>query len=64
MSILYRAATAELNGTVELDSPEVDPSSGLVELPNVPVDSEVAQGCYSPGVAQSSFVVTGRGGLP
>ncbi len=55
---------SEFSGTVELDSPEVDPNSGLVELPTVPVDTEVAQGCYSPGVAQSKFVITGRGGLP
>ncbi|MBD2771106.1 filamentous hemagglutinin N-terminal domain-containing protein [Iningainema tapete] len=51
-------------GTIELITPEVDPNSGLVELPTVPVDTEVAQGCYTPGYAQSSFVITGRGGLP
>jgi large exoprotein involved in heme utilization and adhesion len=53
-----------LSGTVELNTPEVDPNSGLVELPTIPVDSEVAQGCYSPDYAQSSFVNIGRGGLP
>ncbi|MEO1374785.1 MAG: S-layer family protein [Cyanobacteria bacterium J06635_10] len=52
------------DGTVELDTPEVDPESGLVELPTIPVDTEVAQGCYSPDYALSSFVITGRGGLP
>lgn len=52
------------DGTVELNTPEVDPNSGLVELPTIPVDTEVASGCYSPNVAQSSFVITGRGGLP
>jgi hypothetical protein len=52
------------DGTVELNTPEVDPNSGLVNLPTVPVDTEVAQGCYTPGYAQSSFVINGRGGLP
>ena len=51
-------------GTVELNTPEVDPDSGLLELPTIPVDTEVAQGCYSPSYAQSSFVINGRGGLP
>ncbi|MEA5503926.1 filamentous hemagglutinin N-terminal domain-containing protein [Halotia wernerae UHCC 0503] len=52
------------DGTVELNTPEIDPNSGLVELPIIPVDTQVAQGCYSPGYAQSSFVNIGRGGLP
>ncbi|MEC4812035.1 MAG: filamentous hemagglutinin N-terminal domain-containing protein [Scytonema sp. PMC 1069.18] len=53
-----------LSGTVELNRPEVDVNSGLVELPSVPVDTEVASGCNSPNYAQSSFIITGRGGLP
>jgi large exoprotein involved in heme utilization and adhesion len=54
-----------LEGTIEIDTPDVDPSRGLVELPTVPVETEVAQAC-SPGSSQqqSEFVVTGRGGLP
>ncbi|MEH1810713.1 beta strand repeat-containing protein [Nostoc sp.] len=51
-------------GTVELNTPGIDPSSGLVELPTIPVDTQLAQGCYSPGYAQNRFVITGRGGLP
>ncbi|MCC5663677.1 S-layer family protein, partial [Nostoc sp. CHAB 5784] len=51
-------------GTVELNTPGIDPNSGLVELPTVPVDTQLAQGCYSPGYAQNRFVITGRGGLP
>ncbi|KAB8318254.1 filamentous hemagglutinin N-terminal domain-containing protein [Tolypothrix campylonemoides VB511288] len=53
-----------LSGTVELNTPEIDPNSSLINLPTVPVDTEVAQGCNSPNYAQSSFVITGRGGLP
>jgi large exoprotein involved in heme utilization and adhesion len=51
-------------GTVELNTPDVDPNSGLVALPTVAVDTQIAQGCYSPGYAQNSFIITGRGGLP
>ncbi|MBD2729725.1 filamentous hemagglutinin N-terminal domain-containing protein [Nostoc sp. FACHB-892] len=51
-------------GTVELNTPDVDPNSGLVQLPTTPVDTQVAQGCYSPDYAQNRFVITGRGGLP
>ncbi len=51
-------------GTVELNTPDIDPNSGLVALPTVAVDAQIAQGCYSPGYAQNSFIITGRGGLP
>ncbi|MBD2730936.1 filamentous hemagglutinin N-terminal domain-containing protein [Nostoc sp. FACHB-892] len=51
-------------GTVELNTPGIDPNSGLVELPTVAVDTQIGQGCYSPGYAQNSFIITGRGGLP
>ncbi|MBD2535326.1 filamentous hemagglutinin N-terminal domain-containing protein [Nostoc flagelliforme FACHB-838] len=50
--------------TVELNTLGIDPNSGLVELPRIGVETEVAQVCDSPGYAQSSFIITGRGGLP
>ncbi|BAZ21348.1 filamentous hemagglutinin outer membrane protein [Kalymmatonema gypsitolerans NIES-4073] len=53
-----------LSGTVELNTLEIDPNSALINLPSVPVDTELAQGCNSPNYAQSSFIITGRGGLP
>ncbi len=54
-----------VDGTVEINSPDVDPSRGLVNLPAVPIDTEVAQGCTAGGSQdQSEFIVTGRGGLP
>ncbi len=54
-----------LNGTVTVNTPDVDPNSGLVNLPTVPLETEVSQLCQ-PRTAenQSSFVITGRGGLP
>ncbi|AUB40475.1 Large exoprotein involved in heme utilization or adhesion [Nostoc flagelliforme CCNUN1] len=52
-------------GTVELNTPDIDPNSGLVNLPTVPVDTQVAQTCQAGGTfAKSSFTITGRGGLP
>ena len=53
------------SGQVTINTPDVDPSRGLVNLPAVPIDTEVAQAC-TPGAsqAQSEFVITGRGGLP
>ena len=51
-------------GTVELNILDINPNSGLVQLPTIPVDTKVAQGCYSPDYAQNRFVIAGRGGLP
>ncbi len=63
--ITARGASPELSGTVEINTPDVDPSRGLVNLPTVPLDTEVSQVCQ-PRTAenQSSFTITGRGGLP
>ncbi|NEQ23168.1 MAG: S-layer family protein [Microcoleus sp. SIO2G3] len=57
-------ATGVSEGTVNLITPGIDPSRGLAELPTDVVDAsnEIAQGCRD--VQGSSFVVTGRGGLP
>ncbi|MEH2247825.1 two-partner secretion domain-containing protein [Nostoc sp.] len=62
--ITATGASSQFNGTIQLNTPDVDPSRSLVQLPTIPVDTEVAQVCDSPGYAQSSFVITGRGGLP
>ncbi|MBW4564638.1 MAG: S-layer family protein [Mojavia pulchra JT2-VF2] len=62
--ITATGASPQFNGTIELNTPGIDPNSGLVELPTIQVDTEVAQVCDSAGYAQSSFVITGRGGLP
>ncbi|WP_416290748.1 filamentous hemagglutinin N-terminal domain-containing protein [Nostoc sp. UHCC 0251] len=55
-----------LSGTVQINSPDADPSKGLVELPANLVDTsqQIVAGCNS-GVktAKSSFIATGRGGL-
>ncbi|MBD2457227.1 S-layer family protein [Nostoc sp. FACHB-87] len=53
-----------VNGTVQIDNVGVDPNSGLVELPNNFTDpsQQIASGCI--GNTGSSFVATGRGGVP
>jgi filamentous hemagglutinin family protein len=54
-----------LSGTIELNTPDIDPNSGLVNLPSVTFDINLLQGCYMGRTApQSEFTVTGRGGLP
>jgi filamentous hemagglutinin family protein len=57
----------EFSGTVDITTPDVDPSQGLVALPEEVVDASglIAQGCPAgEGPTASRFVVTGRGGLP
>ncbi|HAX80431.1 MAG TPA: hypothetical protein DCY88_32495 [Cyanobacteria bacterium UBA11372] len=52
------------SGTVQINTPDVDPSSGLIELPVNLVDFTrlIAQGCLAN--QGNSFTITGRGGLP
>lgn len=54
-----------LSGTVEINTPDVDPSQGLVELPENLTDptDQIAQNPCQKG-AGSSFTIIGRGGLP
>jgi filamentous hemagglutinin family protein len=57
----------QFSGTVEINTPDVDPSQGLVTLPAELVDASgvIASGCGSGGrQGESRFIVTGRGGLP
>ncbi|MBD2202490.1 S-layer family protein [Calothrix sp. FACHB-1219] len=53
-----------VNGTVDIHNFGVDPNSGLVKLPANVTDSsqQIATGCSQ--MSGSSFVATGRGGLP
>ncbi|QSJ21104.1 filamentous hemagglutinin N-terminal domain-containing protein [Nostoc sp. UHCC 0702] len=55
-----------LSGVVEINSPDVDPSKGLVELPVNAVDAQdkIVAGCNSAQrIAKASFITTGRGGI-
>ncbi len=55
---------ASLNGTVQLNTIDVDPSQGLIELPNNLPDprDQIAQNPCQRGIG-SEFIVTGRGGV-
>ncbi|MDZ8139402.1 MAG: S-layer family protein [Nostoc sp. DedQUE04] len=62
-------ASSELgvSGEVIINSPDTDPSRGLIQLPSnlVDVSQQIAQGCTPKrGQNASSFIATGRGGLP
>lgn len=62
--ITATGANSQLSGTIQINTPDVDPTSGLIELPVDVVDPTqlIAQGC--PAARGNSFTVTGRGGLP
>ncbi len=55
---------AQFSGAVEISSPEVDPSAGLVELPTNLVDPTTLIAARCSGDEGNQFVITGRGGLP
>lgn len=60
-------ASPTLSGQVNINTPDVDPSRGLAELPAEVVDASglIAQGCAAQnGKIASQFTITGRGGLP
>ena len=56
-----------MQGTVTLDSLDIDPARSLTELPTTLVDasSQIADACLGDGGhGRSQFVATGRGGIP
>ena len=60
-------ATSELgpafSGSVELNSPEIDPTDGTVELPEgLNAEEQIIAACEK--LDTNTFVATGRGGLP
>ncbi|NJM69598.1 MAG: filamentous hemagglutinin N-terminal domain-containing protein [Scytonema sp. RU_4_4] len=66
-TITARGANPQLNGIVQINTPDIDPSHGLVSLPVDVLDpsKQIAQGCSAFDQATASdFKVTGRGGLP
>ncbi len=55
----------DLSGIVEINTLNVDPYRGLINLPAVPVNTQVSQVCQvRTAQNQSSFTIAGRGGLP
>lgn len=53
------------NGIVQINTANINTKSGLINLPTASVNTKIASGCQViTSQDQSSFVVTGRGGLP
>jgi filamentous hemagglutinin family protein len=69
-SVISASSQLGIDGVVEINKPDADPSNGLVVLPTNLVDAAklITQSCRGAGAAtasqQGEFVVTGRGGLP
>jgi filamentous hemagglutinin family protein len=51
------------SGTVEIQTPQVDPTDGLTKLPESPsAENQIVAACER--INSNAFVATGRGGLP
>lgn len=53
-----------IDGIVEIQTPDIDPTQGLVNIPGVPESPNIVRGCQPIGKEASSFTYTGTGGLP
>ncbi|MFB2971134.1 filamentous hemagglutinin N-terminal domain-containing protein [Aerosakkonema sp. BLCC-F183] len=64
--ITATGADSSLSGTVTVNTPDVNPSAGLIELPGNLIDATalVASSCRRGNSPRSQFTVIGRGGLP
>jgi large exoprotein involved in heme utilization and adhesion len=62
------ALGSQFNGVVQLNTPGIDPSRGLANLPTEVVDAsdQIDQTCSArrPEAGKNTFTITGRGGLP
>ncbi len=66
--VVFDASSAlgpQFSGTVTLNTPDINPSTGLVTLSIQPIDASklVAQRCLADRKG-NTFIITGRGGLP
>jgi filamentous hemagglutinin family protein len=65
--ITATGGTEGVAGTVEINTPDVDPAAGLIELSGSVIDVTALVGkdlCSPEILANSSFTITGRGGIP
>jgi large exoprotein involved in heme utilization and adhesion len=53
-----------VNGVVNINTPELDPTQDAIDLPTNFSIPSLARGCETRGSETSSFVNTGRGGVP
>ncbi len=63
-SAITASSERGINGVVRINSPDIDPSSAIVELPTDVTDAsnQITTGCAAD--RGNKFVVTGQGGLP
>jgi filamentous hemagglutinin family protein len=68
LSDITASSQQGIQGVVAINTPDVDPSRGLTELPTDLNDTSqlIAQNCSTGGQANElgEFIITGRGGLP
>ncbi|MCC5639991.1 S-layer family protein [Nostoc sp. CHAB 5844] len=65
--VVFSQTNSSLDGEVALNTPDVDPTQGLVDLPTNVVDSAglIEQSCAALNdETGNQFIITGRGGLP
>ena len=63
-TITATGATPQLNGTVQINTPDIDPSRGLVTLPTITEVTPKLVSSSCAAASDNSFTITGRGGLP
>jgi large exoprotein involved in heme utilization and adhesion len=64
-SLISATSALGIDGTVTLNTPTINPNSGLIEVPDTPIDVTRLIGqdpCSQP--QNSELIFTGRGGLP
>jgi large exoprotein involved in heme utilization and adhesion len=66
LSDITASSTLGVQGTIEINTPYVDPSRGLLQLPAGVVNTPalIASNCSAFDEEGATFLVTGRGGLP
>ena len=62
--ITATGVSSDFSGTVNIITPGIDPTRGLAQLPTDVVDASDAIATACRDVQGSSFIVSGRGGLP
>ncbi|MGG6263836.1 filamentous hemagglutinin N-terminal domain-containing protein [Leptolyngbya sp. AN03gr2] len=64
LSSITASSQFGISGTIVLNTPDVDPSQGLVQLPAELQDTSGLIASTCPADEGNSFAITGRGGLP
>jgi filamentous hemagglutinin family protein len=65
LSSITASSEFGVSGTIDLNTPDIDPSQGIAALPSTVIDTDalLASSCIARRSRQGRFVVTGTGGL-